>query len=113
MNDPVSGLALGVVIAGLTMSTLLTRASFLIAGQRVRLNHRVEVALRYAPVCTLMAIIAPDVLLHGPGQGVDLSLLNPRLIGALVTGAWLVWSRNIIGCLASGMVAYTLARILL
>jgi branched-subunit amino acid transport protein len=112
MNEPVSGIALGVVIAGLTLSTFLTRASFLIAGHRLRLNHRVEAALRFAPVCTLMAIIAPEVLLHGPQTGIDLSVLNPRLIGVLAAAAWLCWSRNILGCLACGMGAYTLARIL-
>jgi branched-subunit amino acid transport protein len=113
MSTPVTGIALGVVIAGLALSTFLTRASFLLAGQRLRLNPRIEAALRYAPVCTLMAIIAPDLLLHAPQSGIDLSLLNPRLIGALAVGAWLIWSRNILGCLASGMVAYTLARIML
>ena len=112
MNDPVTGIALGVVIAGLALSTFLTRTSFLLAGQRLRLNHRIEVALRYAPVCTLMAIIVPDVLMHGPRTDIDLSLLNPRLIGVLAAGAWLGWSRNILGCLACGMAAYTLARIL-
>ena len=113
MSPPVTGIALGVVVAGLALSTFLTRTSFLLAGQRLRLNHRIEVALRYAPVCTLMAIIVPDVLLHGSQSGIDLSLLNPRLIGAFAAGAWLFWSRNILGCLASGMAAYTLARILL
>ena len=112
MNDPLSGIALGVVIAGLTLATFLTRGSFLLAGQRMRLNHRVEVALRYAPVCTLVAIIVPDVLMHGPGSGIDLSPLNPRLLGVLASGAWLIWSRNILGCLASGMLVYTLARLL-
>ncbi len=95
------------------MSTFLTRTSFLLAGQRLRLNHRIEVALRYAPVCTLMAIIVPDVLLHAPQCRLDLSPLNPRLIGVLAAAVWLFWSRNILGCLASGMVAYSLARILL
>jgi branched-subunit amino acid transport protein len=112
MTDPVSGIALGVVIAGLTLSTFLTRASFLLAGQRLRLHHRIEAALRYAPVCTLMAIIVPDVLLRGPDPGIDISLLNPRLLGVLASGAWLIWSRNILGCLASGMLVYTVARIL-
>jgi branched-subunit amino acid transport protein len=109
MNEPVAGIALGVVIVGLALSTFVTRTSFLLAGQRLRLNHRIEVALRYAPVCTLSAIIVPDVLLHGPGY--DFSLLNPRLLGVLTAGLWLVWSRNILGCLASGMLAYSLARL--
>jgi branched-subunit amino acid transport protein len=113
MNDPVAGIALGVVIVGLAISTFVTRTSFLLAGARLRLSHRVEVALRYAPVCTLAAIIVPDILMHGPNPVLDLSLLNPRLIGAAATGLWLCWSRNIFGCLATGMAAYSLARIFL
>jgi branched-subunit amino acid transport protein len=112
MSDPVSGIGLALVIAGLALSTLVTRTSFLVAGARLKLSHRAEVALRYAPVCTLSAIIVPDVLFHG-GASLDLSLFNPRLIGVLAAALWLCWSRNIIGCLASGMAAYTLARLYL
>jgi branched-subunit amino acid transport protein len=112
MSEPVSGVGLALVIAGLALSTLVTRTSFLVAGARLKLGHRAEVALRYAPVCTLAAIIVPDVLFHG-GATLDLSVFNPRLIGALAAGLWLCGSRNIIGCLASGMAAYTLARLYL
>jgi branched-subunit amino acid transport protein len=113
MTEPVAGIALAMVIVGLALSTFVTRTSFLIAGAKLRLGPRVEVALRYAPVCTLAAIIVPDVLIHPPGQDVDLSLLNPRLIGTLAAALWLCWSRNIIGCLALGMAAYSLARLYL
>lgn len=113
MNDPVSGIALGVVILGLAVSTFVTRTSFLLAGSRVKLSHRVEVALRYAPVCTLAAIIVPDVLIHGPGFGLDVSPLNPRLIGVLAAGLSLYFSRNIVICLASGMAVFSLARLYL
>lgn len=112
MNEPVTGVALAVVIVGLALTTFLTRTSFMLAGSRLRLNHRVETALRYAPVCTLMAIIAPDVLLHG-GPAFDFSPLNPRLLGVIASALWLCVSRNILGCLASGMIVYSLARILL
>lgn len=113
MNEAVSGIALGVVIVGLALSTFVTRTSFLIAGARLRLSHRVEAALRYAPVCTLAAIIVPDILMHPPDTTLDLSPFNPRLIGALAAGLWLCWSRNIVGCLVLGMAAYTLARLYL
>jgi branched-subunit amino acid transport protein len=113
MSDPVAGAALAVVIIGLALSTFVTRTSFLLAGSKLRLGHRVEVALRYAPVCTLAAIIVPDILIHPPARVLDLSLLNPRLIGALAAGLWLCWSRNIVGCLGLGMAAYTLARLYL
>jgi len=113
MTEPVAGIALALVIVGLALSTFVTRTSFLIAGAKLRLGPRVEVALRYAPVCTLAAIIVPDVLIHPPGEVIDLSLLNPRLIGTLAAGLWLCWSRNILGCLGSGMAAYSLARLFL
>ncbi|HET9863941.1 MAG TPA: AzlD domain-containing protein [Steroidobacteraceae bacterium] len=112
MSAPVEGIALAVVIVGLALSTFVTRTSFLLAGTRARLHHRVEVALRYAPVCTLTAIIVPDVLVHGTALA-DFSLQNPRLIGVLVSGLWLCFSRNILGCLAFGMAGFSLARIIL
>ena len=113
MNDPVAGLGLAVVIAGLALATFVTRTSFLLAGSRLRLSPRLEAALRYAPVCTLTAIIVPDILMHGPRDGMDLSLLNPRLIGAAAAALWLCFSRHIVGCLVTGMTAYTLARLFL
>ncbi|HEV8443652.1 MAG TPA: AzlD domain-containing protein [Steroidobacteraceae bacterium] len=112
MNVPVTGIALAVVIVGLALSTFVTRTSLLLAGARLRLGHRVEVALRYAPVCTLSAIIVPDVLMHGSSV-LDLSPLNPRLIGVAAAALWLCFSRNILGCLTSGMLAYSLARVFL
>ena len=111
MTEPVTGIALAVVIVGLALTTLVTRTSFLVAGSRLKLGHRIEAALRYAPVCTLAAIIVPDVLVHGGTW--DLSLLNPRLIGVLAAGVWLCFSRNIVGCLATGLLAFTLARLYL
>ena len=111
--EPVAGIALAAVIIGLALSTFVTRTSFLIAGAKLRLGPRIEVALRYAPVCTLAAIIVPDILMHPPAHVLDLSLLNPRLLGALAAGLWLCWSRNIVGCLGAGMAAYTLARLYL
>ena len=102
------------MIVGLALSTFVTRTSFLLAGAKLRLGHRVEVALRYAPVCTLAAIIVPDILMHAPGAAIDLSLLNPRLIGALAAGALAVLvaqHRRLPG--ARAWRAYTLARLYL
>ncbi len=112
MSPGLSDLAMAAVVAGLALSTLVTRTSFLVAGSRLRLAHRVEAALRHAPVCVLSALIVPEVLLAG-GASLNLEWFNPRLIGALAAGAWLCWSRNLLGCLATGMAAYTLARLLL
>lgn len=113
MNDAVAGFALAVVIVGLALTTFVTRTSFLLAGARLKLGHKVETALRYAPVCTLAAIIVPDILIHGPSHDFDFSPLNPRLVGAFAAGIWLCFSRNIIGCLLTGMAGYSLARLFL
>jgi branched-subunit amino acid transport protein len=40
-------------IAGITLSTVLTRAAFLVTDADLRLPRTVELALRYAPVCAL------------------------------------------------------------
>jgi branched-subunit amino acid transport protein len=111
MTQPPSGVALALVIVGLALTTLVTRTSFLVAGGRLKLGHRVELALRYAPVCTLSAIIVPEVFFHGSVW--DLAPLNPRLLGVLAAGIWLCFSRSIVGCLATGMLAFTLARLYL
>ena len=113
MTHTLSAVALATVIAGLGLSTFATRTSFLLAGSKLKLGHRVETALRYAPVCTLAAIVAPDVVMHGTNGALDLSPLNPRLLGALAAALWLVKSRNIVGCMAVGMAAYSLARVYL
>jgi branched-subunit amino acid transport protein len=112
LNAGLSGIEMAIVVVGLALSTFITRTSFLLAGSKLRLNHRIETALRYAPVCTLSAIIVPNVLIHA-GGALDLSLLNPRLIGVAAAAIWLCFSRNILGCLASGMLAYSLARLYL
>ena len=112
LSEPVTGIALGVVIVGLALSTFLTRTSFLLAGARLRLNHRVEAALRYAPVCTLTAIIVPDVLMHG-GGALDFSPLNPRLIGVLAAAPGCAGPAIFSAASRSGMIAYSLARVLL
>lgn len=108
----VDHLWMGVILLGLAAATFVTRTSFLIAGSRIKLRPRVESALRYAPVCTLAALVVPEILLHG-GATYDFSLLNPRLIGAAGAAVWLLFSRNIVGCMAAGMLAFTLARIFL
>lgn len=109
MTGGLSNLQMVIVVLGLGLSTFATRTSFLLAGSKLRLHPHIETALRYAPVCTLLAIIVPDVLMHGPGY--DWSPLNPRLLGVLAAAIWLCFSRNIVGCLASGMLAYSLARV--
>jgi branched-subunit amino acid transport protein len=96
------------VIVGLTLVTVVTRSFFLVLGERVPLPARVQHALRYAPACALVALIAPEVLLQ---QGaLALQFGNIKLLAALVAVATMLATRNMMATMAAGMAAYTALR---
>ena len=63
---------LAFVLMGLT--TVGTRGSFILLGEKGRLPAAVQRALRYAPAAALSALVLPDLLLDGAG----VSLFNPK-----------------------------------
>ncbi len=63
----------------LAATTLITRGSFIMAGEKGRLPAVLQRALRYAPAAALAALVAPDLLLV---QG-DIQPLNPRLVAGI------------------------------
>ncbi len=63
-------------IAGLTAITIVTRNVFLLLGHRVTLPQRVQHALRYAPACALVALIAPELMLNTATMTLDPA--NPK-----------------------------------
>jgi branched-subunit amino acid transport protein len=98
------------VTIGMVLATFVTRAALLLVGQRFRLSPRVEAALRFAPVCALAVLIVPEVVVQ---EGtVNLSLANPRLVGALAATAFLLWKRSMVGCIVVGMLVITAFRLL-
>ncbi len=99
-----------VAIAGLTLATIVTRAGFLLLGDRISLPTWLERALRYAPACALAAIVVPE-LVYAKGV-LDLSIDNFRLIAAVVAGAYFAYARNLLGTIILGMVVYTALRLL-
>lgn len=76
----IEGVWLWVAFVLLAITTLVTRGSFIIIGDRGRLPAVVQRALRYAPAAALSALIVPDLLLV---QG-SVEPLNPKLIAGLV-----------------------------
>ena len=76
------------VLLGIT--TLLTRGSFIVIGERGRLPATLQRALRYAPAAALSALVVPDLLLV---QGV-VQPFNPKLLAALVVIAVALRWRN-------------------
>jgi branched-subunit amino acid transport protein len=98
------------VIIGLTAVTVGTRSFFLVLGDRIPLPERVQHALRYAPACALVALIAPEVLLS-KGELVG-SLTDPRLLSAVAAVACMLVTRSMVVTMAVGMAAFTLLRLL-
>ena len=73
-------MALAGVRAVLCATTLITRGSFIMAGDKGRLPAVLRRALRYAPAAALAALVAPDLLLVQDG----IQPFNPKLLAGIV-----------------------------
>ncbi|MRS98600.1 AzlD domain-containing protein [Ralstonia pickettii] len=104
-----SALEIWLVIAGMTVVTIVTRSLFLIVGDRMTLPTRVQHALRFAPAAALVAIVLPDLLWN---QGhFDASWTNPRLMAGIAATAFYVATRRMLGMIFVGMGVFTVLRI--
>ena len=65
-------------IFGMMFVTALTRALFLIGGERTVLPERVQRMLRYAPAAALAAVVLPDVL--ATPDGLSFALVESRVL---------------------------------
>ncbi|MEC5404940.1 AzlD domain-containing protein [Paraburkholderia sp. MPAMCS5] len=98
-------------ILGMTFVTALTRAMFLIGGERTVLPARVQRMLRYAPAAALAAVVLPDVL--GTPEGLSFAPSNHEFYATLAGLAWLLWRRTMLGTIVVGMLVFTLLRLLM
>jgi branched-subunit amino acid transport protein len=96
-------------IAGMTIVTGLTRAAFLMGGERTVLPERVLRALRYAPAAALVAVVVPDVV--ATSHGLSFAFSNHALYGTLAGTAWFLWRRSMIQTIVVGMLVFTILRI--
>jgi branched-subunit amino acid transport protein len=87
-----------IAIFGMMFVTALTRALFLIGGERTVLPERVQRMLRYAPAAALAAVVLPDVL--ATPDGLSFALSNHEL-----------WRRTMLGTIVVGMLTFTLLRL--
>lgn len=101
--------AVWLVIFGLTAVTVATRSSFLVLGRRYTLPERLQHALRYAPVCALVALITPE-LAFANGT-LALTLDNPRLVAGLAAAVVMAMTRNMIAAMAVGMAGFWALRL--
>jgi branched-subunit amino acid transport protein len=95
-------------IVAMTIITLATRTVMLVFGDRIPLPERVQHALRFAPVCALTALIAPELLTE---QGAwAISLANAKLVGGAIAVAVMLATRSMIATMGIGMAAYLALR---
>lgn len=95
-------------IALLMLCTLLTRSTYHLFGHRVPLGEGVRRALRYAPAAALTAIIVPILLPWE--QGRMATVIDERLLAALVA-VWLFQrTRNNLAMIVGGMIVLWILR---
>lgn len=89
-----------ITIAGLALITLLTRGFFILPSRELPIPPRLRMALRYAPVAALTAVVVPEVVLT---QGKLITTWqDPRLFAAATGAAWYFWRRGILGTIVTG-----------
>jgi branched-subunit amino acid transport protein len=95
----------------LTVATVVTRSSFFLLGDRVKLPSKIQHALRYAPAAALAAIVVPDLVTSG--GALMLSWMNPKLLAAIGATAFFLATRHLLGTIVVGMGLYTILRLVL
>jgi branched chain amino acid efflux pump len=96
------------VIAGVSATTFLLRASFIVFANPHRFPHLFRQALLYVPPSVLAAIVAPGLFM--PQGTLDLTLANPRWIAGLLAIAVAARTRHPLAAIAVGMPVLWLLR---
>jgi branched-subunit amino acid transport protein len=96
-------------IFGMTLVTAVTRAMFLIGGERTVLPERVQRMLRYAPAAALAAVVLPDML--ATPEGLSFAPSNHEFYATLAGLGWFLWRRTMLGTIVVGMLVFTVLRL--
>ncbi|ENO88655.1 AzlD domain-containing protein [Thauera linaloolentis] len=86
----IDGVWLWVTLVLMSMTTVGTRGSFILLGEKGRLPPALQRTLRYAPAAALSALVVPDLLIDGG----EVTLFNPKLLAGLVVIAVALRWRN-------------------
>ena len=95
-------------IAALALITVLTRSFFFLSERPWTLPRWIQRGLQYAPIAALVAVIAPEIVMH-QGALID-DLRDARIFGALAGVLYFVWRRGskqaVLGTIVGGMAVY-------
>ncbi|MGB3613575.1 MAG: AzlD domain-containing protein [Elainellaceae cyanobacterium] len=92
------------LITGMAIATFGIRYVMFGASSRITLPPALLSALRFVPPVVLTAIVVPEVLIHD-GE-LHLSLLNPRLAGAIAAGIVGSVTQNLLLTILVGMAVF-------
>lgn len=98
-------------IIGMMALTVMTRASFLVFGQKLVFPGWLSRALHYVPAAVLTALIVPMAL--APAGNVDISWRNAYLVGTLVAAVVALLTRKTLLAIIISFVVYILMKWLL
>lgn len=106
-----SNMEVWIVIAVLTLATIVTRCLVFMFPNAVKLPPKVQHALRYAPAAALAAVILPDLFYNSSGT-FDLGLSNPKLLAGVGALVFCYLTRRMLGTIVVGMVIFTALRLM-
>lgn len=96
------------VIVGLALVTVLSRAFFFISSQPWQLPVWAQRGLQYAPIAALTAVIGPEIVMQN-GQ-LPTTWQDARLFGAVAGAAFFFWRKGqgqaVLGTIVVGMAVY-------
>jgi branched-subunit amino acid transport protein len=85
----------------LSLVTFAARLSFIAFSSMHNMPNWLKQSLQYVPAAAFATIVAPQLLLH---NGVVITtLLDPRVIAAVVTALVTIWVSNLTVAMAAGM----------
>lgn len=101
-------LSIWITIAGMALITVATRTFMLAFGDRLALPERVRHALRFAPVCALSALIAPELLTDQGAWAVSAG--NPKFVAGTLAIVVMLATRSMFATMVLGMAAFLALR---
>jgi branched-subunit amino acid transport protein len=106
-----SSVDIWIVIALLTLATVLARCLLFVFASHLKLPPRMQYALRYAPAAAMAAIVAPDLFLSDGVLSLDWH--NPKLLAGIGALLFFAVSRHMLGTIVVGMSIFTALRLLI
>jgi len=105
-----SAMEIMLMIAGMALINLAIRWPVYLFADHVRFPPLVERALGFVPVAVLTAIIVPATLYPDADKGIQLSYMNPYLVGAVVA-AVVSWKwKKLMPTILIGMAVFFVTR---